>query len=292
MGSIRTLALVGFLGLAGPGILLILWVNSVSRDLLERTIPVDHPTREIIEPVMIERGRHLAEHVLDCGGCHAADYGGHLVLKASLLGRFVAPNLTSGNGGIGEQLDTEAWDQAIRHGVGQDGQALLYHPARRYAALSDQDLESVIRYLKQVPPRDRDMLGSSPEPLFRLFLALGWITLDAHAIDHRARPPVPAAGPTGEYGRYLARIAGCFDCHGDDLAGRSSPRGAPDAPAIHSDALTGWTAADFDRAMRKGVTPEGRVLDAYMPWPAYKGLTEDEMAALWRFLKYTGGAPD
>ena len=289
MNTARMLMLIGFLGLAVPGVGLMVWAKTASDAVLETPIQVDPPPRVIVEPVSVSRGEHLVRHVLDCGGCHGADFGGQMVLESALLGTFVAPNLTPGSP-TGSSLSNEGWDRAIRHGVDSDGRVLVYCPAERYAALSDQDLEAVIRYLKSVEPQDREMLEIAPGPAFRLLLASGSLTLDAQRIDHEARTTAPEPGPTGEYGRHLARLAGCMDCHGADLAGRAGPPGTPAAPAIHGAALKGWREEDLSAALREGVGSDGEPLDRYMPWEAYGGLTDEEISALWRYLKYTGAA--
>ena len=107
-------------------------------------------------------------------------------------------------------------------------------------------------------------------------------------IDHKARIDAPEPGDSGEYGRYLAQISGCTDCHGADLAGHTGPPGAPFAPAIHSDALDGWRLDDLSSAVRDGVGSDGRTLDPYMPYRTYSGMTDEEIQALWSYLKYTG----
>lgn len=288
MTTARIVMLIGFLGLAIPGVGLVVWARSASATVIETPLPIAPPPRVIVPPVSKSRGEHLVRNVLDCGGCHGENLAGHKVMDHWLLGQFNAPNLTAGSGGVGASLDTDGWDRAIRHGVDRNGHALLYHPSRRYSALSDQDLEAAIRYLTDLPPVGNDMLESSPGPLFRLLVATGSLTLDAHTIDHDTRPHAPLPGETGEYGRYLARISGCLDCHGEDLAGRPGPPGAPPAPAIHSDALTGWRLQDLSAALRDGRGSDGRKLDSYMPYRTYSGMTDEEIGALWRYLKYTG----
>ena len=46
-----------------------------------------------------------------------------------------------------------------------------------------------------------------------------------------------------------------------------------------------WTEADFILAMRSGVTPSGRVLDAQMPWTAFLGITDRDLKSMWAYLK-------
>ena len=46
-----------------------------------------------------------------------------------------------------------------------------------------------------------------------------------------------------------------------------------------------WTEANFIRAMRTGLTPDGRVLDAQMPWEAFQKITDRDLKSLWAYLK-------
>lgn len=285
----RTLMLVGFVALALPGVLLIFWARGQSSALLERPIPISEAAPAQPEHVSVTRGERLVRHVLDCGGCHGEDLGGLKVSEDWFLGGFYAPNLTRGPGGVGEALDPDAWERAIRHGVDTAGRPLLHMPSERWAALSDQDLWNVLAYLQTVPEVDREMLDSKVGPLYRLLLATGDIELPARRIEHEARRPHVTPGPTVAYGTYLATIAGCLDCHGADLRGGPSPSGLPAAPPINRRALEGWTSTDLTKVLRQGVSPSGRGLDPYMPWPAYSGMTEEEIEALWMFLWVGGG---
>ena len=63
----------------------------------------------------------------------------------------------------------------------------------------------------------------------------------------------------------------------------------PEAPppanlTPHASGLAGWSEADFVKAMRSGERPDGRVLNPFMPWPTFARMTDDELAALWRYL--------
>src|SRR5262245_30613247 len=51
------------------------------------------------DPVMIERGRHLAESVAGCASadCHGSDLSGGSTIEAGPVGRITAPNLTPGS---------------------------------------------------------------------------------------------------------------------------------------------------------------------------------------------------
>ena len=72
-------------------------------------------------------------------------------------------------------------------------------------------------------------------------------------------------------------------------AGWTSPRWKKVyAKNITSDPQTGigkWTEIEFIRAMRTGLTPDGRVLDVQMPWDAFQKITDRDMKSLWAYLK-------
>ena len=49
----------------------------------------------------IARGQHLSRAISKCVECHGDDLGGQLVFDGLPMARVVAPNLTSGRGGVG-----------------------------------------------------------------------------------------------------------------------------------------------------------------------------------------------
>jgi cytochrome c553 len=236
------------------------------------------------------RGRHLVEDVLACKECHGADHGGSLLIDAGIFMRLSAPNLTRGTGGIGARLGPEDWAQAIRHGVGHDGRPLAVMPSRAYQHLSDADLAAVIAYLQRLPAVDFAPPTRRFGPIARLFLARGSLPLfSAEVIDHAAGRPAssPRPGATVEYGRYLADVAGCTDCHGPGLSGGPvavAPPGAPPASNITRAGIGGWTEEDFARALREGRGAGGRRLNELMPYRSLR-LSDEEIRALWLFVR-------
>jgi len=46
-----------------------------------------------------------------------------------------------------------------------------------------------------------------------------------------------------------------------------------------------WTETNFIRAMRTGITPDGRVLDPQMPWESFQKITDRDLKSLWAYLK-------
>lgn len=95
-------------------------------------------------------------------------------------------------------------------------------------------------------------------------------------------------------GEYVARLSDCVACHsvpgGAPFAGgleMATPLGAIHATNITPDPDTGigrYSLADFDRAVRHGVAPEGRRLYPAMPYPSYAKLSDDDVRALYAFF--------
>jgi mono/diheme cytochrome c family protein len=240
----------------------------------------------------IAHGHHLAI-ISGCVDCHGRDLSGRVFFESAMIGRFVAPNLTSGKGGSGGRFGDQDWVRAIRHGVRPDGKPLLVMPSKEFYVLSDVDLGALIAYLETVPPVDNELPSSTVSPIGRaLMLAMKDLPLlSAERIDHNAaRPPSPPVGVTVEYGKYLA--VRCTGCHGENLSGGKIPGTPPEwPPALNltpypGAAVAQWSEAQFVDTLRSGVTPRGNHLDTkYMPWRVLGEMTDDEIKALWLYLK-------
>ena len=242
----------------------------------------------------VARGRHIAVVLAQCPFCHGSDLGGREIADDPWVGRIDAPNLTRGEGGLGDRYTRADWVRAIRFGVRPDGRSLLLMPSAHLRRMSDRDLASLIAYLEQLPPVDRERASTRVGILARVALVLGraegLISADARVAVHDAIPFANPASATPEYGGYLADIGGCRVCHHADLRGGLHPLAIPGEPVPPDlrigGALEGWSREDFARAMREGRTPDGRRLDReFMPWPFYAGLSEQEIDAIWRYLR-------
>jgi cytochrome c553 len=241
----------------------------------------------------IERGHHLASAISKCTDCHGEDLSGRLFLDGMPFGRFVAPNLTAGRGGVAFQSD-EDWVRAIRHGLRSDGRPLVFMPALAYSGLSREDLAAIIAWAKTRPPVDHELPKSQFGPIGRLLLAENnRDLLPAPRIDHAADfgPTIPP-GPTAAYGQYLTVVGGCTICHGPALKG-GIENGPPGTPASADLTLTGpaanWTEADFRAALRTGQRPDGSVINPFMPWRLTRLMTDDEITAVWKYLRRSDG---
>jgi len=244
----------------------------------------------------VARGEHLAI-TRGCSDCHAADFGGRVVMEAPPIGRMAAPNVTRGKGGIPSNFTDADWERAIRHGIKQNGQALLFMPIRDFAALTDADTADLIAYAKVRPPVDRSVPSSYIGPIGRALFAFGQLPmLEARLIDQAAKHAAHIEhAPTAAFGEYLARA--CTGCHGQHFSGGPIPGVPPDFPKplnITPDQATGigaWSKDDFYRVFREGKKRDGTALDPFMPWKAMSVFSDTELDALWAYLRTVPARP-
>ncbi len=267
-------------------------VYGVSAYRLSRTFEVSDSNPTIpSDSVTIERGRHLVTAITMCVDCHGDDLGGKLAIDAGPVGKAISANLTRGRGGIGSDRTDSDLVRAIRHGVRPDGTPLRFMPSSDYSALSDDDVAAVVAYVRSVPPVDRVNPPSEVGPLGRLLFVAGKLPLlsEAELVTHDvAARQAPSAGVTVEYGRYLAAIGGCQGCHGTTLSGGQVPGTPPSfkpASNITPTGIGSWSEADFFRALRDGKRPGGTSIDPFMPVKYTKNMTDDEIRAVYLFLK-------
>lgn len=259
---------------------------SLGKDYEVRAEPVPVPT----DPAAIARGQRLARGVAKCGVCHGDDLGGMVLWDNRRLGRIAAPNITSGKGSVVQGFTEADFVRAIRHGVGRDGEPLIYMPVVSYYPFTDEDVGAIIAWLRSVPPVDREM------PPVRVSLQGRWIYLrgrfpdlnHTEQIDHaKPHPGGPSASVTPAYGRYLVDTSSCRLCHGQELAGHPDAQYSRNAPPLTPDSAFGrWSREDFIRMMRTGMTPDGRKIDPeLMVWDLIGELNDDELTAMWLYLR-------
>jgi mono/diheme cytochrome c family protein len=248
------------------------------------------PVAMIQDVAAVARGEYLASY--GCTGCHGEGLGGTVMFSQPGIGTIAAPNLTAGAGGIGRTYSDADLVRAIRHGVDKEGQPLAIMPSRSFWHYSDADLAAIIAYVRSVPAVDNDPGQPAFGPLGMVMVGAGVMDiLSAEAIDHDGARPVYTSDSS--YGEYLVNTGDCRSCHGPDLSGGSTGEpGAP--PAANLASVKGWTQGEFLTAIRTGVTPDGKQLNpAFMPWPEYSRMTDEDLAALYEYLsgpKTTVGA--
>ena len=238
----------------------------------------------------IAYGKHRVETL--CADCHGADLSGiENWFGMDPLGSIDSANLTAGEGGVGrEYTSTEDYVRVLRHGVDPAGKPLYMPAVVATAHLSDQDLGSIIAYLKTVPPVNHITHGQQLKPPAKIMLALGMLgKLPVEAVSHEVNVAAPAAGVSAAYGEYLVNINDCRTCHGQNLAGGTFPDPSVTAnvPNITPGGEPGsWTEEQFFTTIRSGAIPGGHLLDPkLMPWKTYRLMSDDELNAIWLYLQ-------
>jgi mono/diheme cytochrome c family protein len=259
------------------------------------------------DPAVVSQGEYLVYGAAACAYCHvpreqwqALDRGERLPLTGHHLfpmpfGDIYSSNLTPhATSGIGRRTDGEL-ARILRFGVRADGRAAF--PLMEFQ-LSDADIAAVITYLRSRPEVDHVV----PEHDLTQFGK----ALMAFAIEP-SRPAAPApsvspAGATVERGAYLANhVSSCVACHtdrGEDgtLVGPAFGGGqrmdvAADptivfvTPNLTPDPATSpigrWSEDTFIARFKKGE----QVAGTPMPWGAFARLTDDDLRALYRYLR-------
>jgi Cytochrome c len=260
------------------------------------------PTRE-----RLARGAYLVRHVTPCMECHSPHkweehdapiesqlFGaGQEMPVKGLPGRVVAPNISPDPETGAANWTDDQLARAIREGIGHDGRALFpLMPYQRYRSMSDEDVASIIVYLRSLPPVRRQqpttqvvfpvryLMRTVPEPL-----------------------PAPVAPPDvstlERRGAYLVTIGACGECHtpqddhGQPIRGLEFAGGFVfDGPwgRVASANLTPspsgipyYDAALFKEVMRTGYVKARRV-NQVMPWHAFGGMTDDDLDAVFAHL--------
>ena len=104
--------------------------------------------------------------------------------------------------------------------------------------------------------------------------------------------------PDSQNGEYIYFAAGCGGCHTapdaeedpkNILSGGQkflSPFGTFTAPNVSMHAEFGigsWSQADFVRAVRQGVSPDGRHYYPAFPYTSYQGMSDQDVVDLWLY---------
>lgn len=257
-------------------------------------------------PQRLVRGKYLVDGVTACFSCHSdADWSkpgappiagregaGHVWADQGMPW-LVAPNITPDKEtGAGNWSD-DTLARAIREGIGHDGRALFpTMPYLSYREMADEDLASIVVYLRTVPAvRNQLPTTSMPFPLNFLMQNMPQPVNTPVAAPDQANPVA--------FGGYLVKMAACADCHtpqeqGQQLPGMQfaggfllhEPKGdvvsANITPAASG--LGYYNDATFIQALRTGKVG-ARPLRSSMPWSYYGRMGDEDLKAMFAYLK-------
>jgi mono/diheme cytochrome c family protein len=254
----------------------------------------------------LERGKYLVENVSGCFGCHTdldwskpgapvqsgKEGAGH-VWADQEMPWLVAPNITPDTEtGTGNWSDDEL-ARAIREGVSRDGRALFpVMPYPLYSQMSDEDLASIIVYLRSIKPvRNRLPQTQTPFPLSLLIKNVPQPVT--------APVPQPDVSTPAKRGEYLVRMSACTDCHtpmekGERMAGFEfaggfifkEPSGNVASTNITPDpsGISYYTEETFINMMRTGRVG-ARQLHPTMRWVEFGRMTDEDLRAMFAYLR-------
>jgi len=236
----------------------------------------------------VARGERIVATRTGCSGCHGADFGGADLVDAWMLGRWSAPNLTTGRGSVTTGFGASDWDHAVRHGLRHGGRTSTM-PSVEFTNLSDRELSDIVAFIRSKPAVDRTVGPTRFGPVLAFVFATDPDFVVASDIDHTAPHPreAPPAAANAEFGEHLVQV--CRGCHGPGLSG-GKIQGDPNMPIVanltpHETGLKDWSEEDFIRALREGKRPDGSDISPYMPWKAYAGMSDEELQAMYAYLR-------
>lgn len=237
----------------------------------------------------LERGRQLS---VSCRNCHDVDLAGKVFFDDPTIGTLPSSNLTRAKGSETEGYTDLDYVRALRHGLNKKGNALMVMPSDSYTHLSDEDLGCLIAFIKSLPATSRTFPPRKFNYTAQVMAGAGLFgeLFPYNNIDHVKASKViaPPMSDTPDYGHYVAKIGGCFACHGKDLGGGISPDpGSPPVPDISKGGNFGkWSKEQFKSVFRTGVTPEGKKLDVkFMPFDGIGALHDVEIEALYTYIQ-------
>ncbi len=275
------------------------------------------PAPDVTAPTSAEavaRGRYLADNVSMCTDCHTprdwTRFGGPIDTSLygaggeifdesiGLPGTIVSKNITPA--ALASWTDGEIL-RAFTEGVAKDGTSLFpLMPYHAYGTMDRDDALAIVAYLRTLPSKTVPL----PERQLHFPVSLLVRTLPAPA----RFTTKPASSDRVAYGRYLATIGGCGECHTpldesrNPLLDRAfsggqvfaMPGGAVARTANltpHETGIGMWTEdqfverfARFRDAAAFAPVATGQA-NTPMPWGPYSGMTDEDLGAIYSFLR-------
>jgi len=254
----------------------------------------------------VERGKVIFALAAGCG-CHTAADGPVAAGGGKVptpFGTFYGPNITpDADTGIGRWSDAEiraAIRDGLAHGKGAEAPTMPYY---YYAAMSDEDVNDFIAYLRWLPAARRESrLAEGELPLARLAYGV-WRFL---FVRHET-PPATAPRAEEARGRYLVdHVSLCGDCHTPRnrlgvpersmyLAGVAHGPEGEVVPNITPDTtgIGDWDAEDIYNVLATGMLPNFDSVQGFMAdvvsghggGPGLKDAPESDRRAIAVYLK-------
>ena len=260
---------------------------------------------EVLDSVSVNAGKKIALTI--CARCHydeaSNSFSGYQHPNPDRLGDFWSSNITQDSAtGLGSWTKGEL-AYFLKTGVKKNGEYVFDMP--KYLHLSNQDLSSLVNFLKSDHYLVRPVKREIPKPDYSLITkALQHFWWRPPEVEHW-NIPHPDTSNSLSYGKYLvtAKYA-CFDCHSGNTVTHNyenpedswrymqggNRHESVSGEIIYSANLTPaknsgigrWTYAQFHRALVMGIKPDGSsVRDPMFP---FARLDEKEVKAIFEYL--------
>jgi mono/diheme cytochrome c family protein len=266
-------------------------------------------------PERLALGEYLAYHVTVCIDCHSRrdwsrfsgppaegtiGMGGDLFdQKYGFPGTYYAKNITPS--GISRYANGELF-RVITTGVDKEGKALFpVMPFRYYGQIDEEDIKSIIEYIRTLKPIKNDVPKSSSD--FPMNFLINTIPEKAHLSKKPGKTDIV------NYGKYIVTASGCIECHtkvnkGNLIEGTEFGGGRefpfPDGSIVRSsnispDQETGigpWNKKAFlyyfhshsDSLTLNTMIKPGD-LNSIMPWTMYGKMTDEDLTSVFEYLR-------
>jgi mono/diheme cytochrome c family protein len=257
-------------------------------------------------PERLVRGKHIAI-TSGCIFCHSThnwsaegipilsgmEFSGDVMPFFDMPGRVVTANLTPDpETGAGNWTDDQL-ARAIREGIGHDGRALFpMMPYSFFRKMSDEDLASVIVYLRSLPPVRHPLAPT------QIIFPVKYLI---RGVPQPVTEPVVAPDPSDrlKWGEYLVRMSICAECHTPSSKGKTPPgmafaggfpiewsSGSVASANITPDAsgISYYDEALFISVIRTGHV-KARKLNPVMPYAYYNDYNDDDLKTIFGYLR-------
>lgn len=290
------------------------------------TFPKVKPAPELtIEktPDRVARGAYLANHVTVCVDCHSTrDFslfsgpikpgtlgagGDRFDQNMGFPGVFYAKNITPT--GISDYSDGELY-RLITTGVTNEGRTMFpLMPYSYYGRMNQEDIYDIIAYIRSLDPVENEVPDSKAD--FPVNFILKTIPTDGTPEEK------PEKSDQIAYGKYLINAAACRECHtpvdgkGVIVPGKEFSGGRefsfPDGSIVRSSNITqdretgigNWSQEMFVGKFKQYLDSNYHLpkvapgeFNSIMPWVMYAGMEEDDLEAIYIYLKTVDPIPN
>lgn len=294
-------------GIGALVVLAILYIQFSYQINFSPDYPVDTELRVEVTPERVEHGKYLAYGPAHCAHCHVPldqtpriDAGEDLPMIGGMEFTLPPATLRSTNltpdpeTGIGNLSDGELY-RMLRYNLKHDGTATI--ELMPFSTMSDEDIYSVIAYLRSQPPVVHKVEPTEWHFLGKVIKTVALGPIDDGEIGHAEVPKEVSVA----YGEYLAAsVANCRGCHterdlksgafiGPEYAGGFVFEPSPEtggwryiSPNITPGGIIqGWDKSTFIARMKEG----RRHMTSPMPWGTFSRMDSTDLEAVWMFLQ-------